>query len=54
MYGYLNLGDWNGTRTHNHLDRWRKVDHFAKLAKWSSCIVSTDLYGAIDCVFFLM
>ena len=42
MYTNPNLGDCNRTWTHNHL---------VKLAKWLSCVMSTYLYGAIDCVF---
>ena len=46
-----NLSDYNGIRTHNQLDPKRTLDHLAKLAKCSSCVVSTYLYGAFDCVF---
>ena len=45
------LSDCNGTRTHNHLLRKRKLNHLAQLAKWLSCVVSTYLYGAFDCMF---
>ena len=45
------LSDCNGTRTHNHLIRKRTLNHFAKLAKWLSCVVSTYLSGAFDCMF---
>ena len=41
----------NGTQTHNHLVRKGTLNHLAKLAKWSSCVVSTYLYGAFDCMF---
>ena len=44
------LSDCNGTRTHNHLVRKRTLNHLAKLAKWLSCVVSTYLYGAFDCM----
>ena len=44
------LGDCNGIRNHNHLVRKRTLVHLAKLAKWSSCAVSTYLYGAFDCM----
>ena len=47
------LSDCNGTRTHNHLVRKRTLNHLAQLAKWLSCVVSTYLYGAFDCMFFL-
>ena len=45
------LSNSNGTRTHNHLIRKRKLNYLAKLAKWLSCFVSTYLYGAYDYVF---
>ena len=45
------LSDYNGTRTHDHLVRQLTLNHFAKLAKWFSCVVSTYLYGAFDCKF---
>ena len=35
----------NGIQTDNHLVRKRILNHFAKLAKWLVCIVSTYLYG---------
>ena len=44
------LSDSNGIRTHNHLVRKRTLNHLAKLAKWLSCVVSTYLYGAFDCM----
>ena len=46
-----NLSVCNGTRTHNHSVRKRTLNHLAKLAKWLSCVVSTYLYGAFDCIF---
>ena len=45
------LSDWNGTRSHNHLVRKRILNHLTKLAKWLSCVASTYLYGAFDCVY---
>ena len=45
------LSDYNLTWNHNHLVRKRKLNHLAKLAKWLSCVVSTHLYGAFDCMF---
>ena len=45
------LGDCNWTRTHNHLVRKQELNHLTKLAKWLSCVVSTYLYGAFDCMF---
>ena len=47
----LGLSDCNGTRTHNHLVYKRTLNHLAKLAKWLSCVVSTYLYSAFDCMF---
>ena len=41
----------NWTRTHNHLVHKRTLNHLAKLAKRLSCVVSTYLYGAFDCMF---
>ena len=43
------LLDCNGTRTHNHLVHKRTLNHFVKLGNWLSCVVSTYLYGAVDC-----
>ena len=45
------LSDCNWIRAHNHLVRKRTLKHLAKLAKWLSCVVSTYLYGAFDCMF---
>ena len=45
------LSDCNWTRTHNHLVHKQTLNHLAKLAKWLSCVVSTYLYGAFDCMF---
>ena len=44
------LSDWNWPRTHNHLVYKRTINHLAKGAKWLSCVVSTYLYGAFDCI----
>ena len=46
-----NLSDLNWIRTYNHLVHKRTLNHLAKLAKWLSCVVSTYLYGAFDCMF---
>ena len=35
----------------NHLARKRTLNHLDKLTNWLSCILSTYLYGAIDCMF---
>ena len=40
----------NGTQTHKHLVRKRTLNHSAKLAKWLSYVVSTYLYGVLDCM----
>ena len=40
----------NGIRTHNHLVCKWTLKYLAKLAKWLSCVVSTYLYGAFDCM----
>ena len=41
----------NWTRTHNYLVHKQTLNHLAKLAKCLSCVVSTCLYGAFDCMF---
>ena len=43
--------DCNWTRTQNHLVLKGTLKHLAKLAKWLSCVLSTYLYGAFDCMF---
>ena len=43
--------DCNWTRTQSHLVHIRTLNHLAKLAKWLSCVLSTYLYGAFDCMF---
>ena len=48
---FSNISDCNWTWTHNHLVHKRTLDHLVKLAKWLSCVVSTYLYGASDCMF---
>ena len=35
---------------HNHFLRKGTLNHLAKLTKWLSCVVSTYLYGAFDCM----
>ena len=45
------LSECNGTRTNKHLVHKRKLNDLAKPAKWFSCVVSTYLYGAFDCMF---
>ena len=46
------LSDCNWTRTKNHLVCKQTLNHLAKLAKWLSCVLSTYLYGAFDCILF--
>ena len=43
------VSDCNWTRTHNHLVHKQTLLLFFK---WLSCIVSTYLYDAFDCMFF--
>ena len=43
----------NGIRIRNHLVRKRSLNHLAKLAKWVSCVMSTYLCGASDCMLWL-
>ena len=45
------LSDCNWTRTHNLLVRKGTLNYLAKLAKWLSCVVTTYLYSAFDCMF---
>ena len=47
------LSDSNKIRTHNHLVGKQTLSHLAKLAKRLSCVVSTYLYGAFDCVIIM-
>ena len=42
--------DCNSDRTQNHLVLKRTLKHLAKLTKWLSCVLSTYLYGAFDCM----
>ena len=44
------LSDSNETWTHNHLLHKKTLNHFTKLVKWLSYVVSTYLYQAIDCL----
>ena len=45
------LSDCNGTRTHNHLIRKHTRNLLTEVAERLSCVVSTSLYGAFDCMF---
>ena len=50
FWSIWSLSECNGIRTHNHLARKRTLKHLAKLTKWLGCIVSTCLYGELDCM----
>ena len=39
-------------RTHHRFVHKRTLDHLAKLAKWFSCVLTTYLYGAFECMFW--
>ena len=45
------LSDCNWTQTQNHLVHKQTLNYLAKLAKWLSCVLSTHMYGAFDCMF---
>ena len=45
------LRDSNWSRSQNHLVFKRTLKHLTKLAKWLSCVLSTYMYGAFDCMF---
>ena len=47
------LSDSKEVRTHNHIVGKRTRKHIARLAKWVSCVVSTYIYGAFDCMVLL-
>ena len=55
LYSLMNrpcyCSDCNWTRTQNHLVLKRTLNHLAKLTKWLSCVLSTYLYGAFDCMY---
>ena len=44
------LSDRNWTWTQNHLVRKRTLNHLAKLVKWLSCVLTTYLSRAFDCM----
>ena len=46
------LSDSNKIQTHKHLVRKQTLNHLPKLAKWWSCVVSTNLYGAFDSFYY--
>ena len=50
--GIWRWSDCNWTRTQKHLVLKRTLNHLAKMAKWLSCVLSTFLYSAFDCIFF--
>ena len=45
------LSGRNWTQTQKHLVRKQKLNHFDKLTKWFSCVLSICLYGAFGCMF---
>ena len=45
------LSDCNGIRTHYNLVPKGTLNNLAKLVNWLSCVVSTYLYSAFDCMF---
>ena len=45
------LSECNWTQTQNHLVLTRTLNHLVKLAKWLSCVLSTYLHSAFDCMF---
>ena len=47
---FIKMSDSIGIRTHNCLVHERTLNHLAKLPKWLSCVASTNLYGAFDCM----
>ena len=47
---FWSLGDSSKIWTHNHLVSKRTLNHLGKLTIWLSCVVSTYLYGAFDCI----
>ena len=47
------LNNFNWTRNQNHLVRKRTLNDLTKETKWLSCVLSTYLYGAFDCIFLL-
>ena len=50
-YRLVSISDCYRTPTHNHLIHKRTLNYFVKLAKGLSCVVSTYLCGALDCMF---
>ena len=46
----IQVSDSNEIWTHNRLICKRILKHLLKLAKWLSCVVSSYLYGAFDCM----
>ena len=44
------LPDSNGVWTHTHLVHKWTLNHSAKAVKWLSCVVSTYMYNALDCM----
>ena len=49
-HGIWSLSDSIKIWTHNHLVRKQRFNHLARLTKWLSWILSTFLYGSLDCM----
>ena len=47
---FWSLSYSNTIQIHDHVVCKWALNHLAKLAKWLSCVVSTYLYGAFDCM----
>ena len=45
IFKHNTLCNRDGIQTHNHSVRKWTLNHFAKLAKWLTCVVSTYLYS---------
>ena len=46
----LSLSKRNDMRKHNHIVLKKTFNHLDRLTKWLSCVVSTFLFGAFDCM----
>ena len=44
------LSDSNEIQNYNHINHKQPLNHLAKLAKSLTCVVSTYLFGAFDCM----
>ena len=50
IFQNMKICDSNEIWTHNHLVCKGTINHLAKLVKWLSCVVSTYLHNAFDCM----